>query len=657
MRVDSLLELLPAYLHGVEGPYLLPAERALWERALRDEPCRLPEKGRESFIRAAFLTWLLTEERLKGLLPPSGLRIYGGRLIDSSAMEEDPLPAPLSIPHATLYHSLEMKGSELGGVYGPNAHTKALRFIQCRLTGPLLLENAILHGQLDLSDSLLGPYSIDLSESEIDGSLALSRTEFHALYAHWLLVKGSVQASQARVGDRLFLGNARVEGDLILSGAEISGSHAQPPQNSSKQEAATSPTPPHSDLRFVRSPLAGEEVEVPSPPEVPWYVGAALDRAQIHGQLDISGLHLFRGALSLQETQIGGNLQANNADLSAINLTNAVIQRTADFSRLRLSNYTNPPETEPWQMRFFAYPFLRFFAYPFRGRGMKVGGDLKLSFVEITGSLNLHEARIQGDLLIEGLNRQDLFKKKEEEEEEVQEFLFSVDYIDEDDTVSEEDSWHGKDRESPLLDPLKKLHRRIADSIISSEVVAREPRTWDIYLKHAEVGGRLVLKYRSGVKSVNLEGARVGILEDAERCWPSQGHLNLAGLQIGSFGQNTPDAPEKRIEWIRRQYPYRPVSNPLLILIGGVGGIGLIAILMIFYYMTFHDILLIYESTSEVLISFLSIALISIWAIPYILSFIGLLRSGLHLGFAFFIYIVVGYASVIYVAGGRVGYL
>jgi len=597
MRVDSLLELLPAYLHGVEGPYLLPAERALWERALRDEPCRLPEKGRESFIRAAFLTWLLTEERLKGLLPPSGLRIHGGRLIDSSAMEEDPLPAPLSIPHATLYHSLEMKGSELGGVYGPNAHTKALRFIQCRLTGPVLLENAILHGQLDLSDSLLGPYSIDLSESEIDGSLALSRAEFHALYAPWLLVKGSVQASQARVGDRLFLGNARVEGDLILSGAEISGSHAQPPQNSSRQEAATSPTPPHSDLRFVRSPLAGEEVEVPSPPEVPWYVGAALDRAQIHGQLDISGLRLSRGKLSLQEAQIGGNLQANNAALSAINLTNAVIQRTADFSRLRLSNYTYPPETEPWQMRFFAYPF--------RGRGMKVGGDLKLSFVKITGSLNLHEARIQGDLLIEGLNRQDLFKKKEQEEEEEEEFV--VDYIDEDDTVSEEDSWHRKDRESLLSDVIKELHRRVADKIISSEVAAREPRIWDIYLKHAEVGGRLVLKYRSGVKSVNLERARVGILEDAERCWPSQGHLNLAGLQIGSFGKNTPDAPEKRIEWIRRQYPYRPVSNPLLILIGGI---GTLASLMILFYILFLN----YESTPKLyfLLYFLPTIFISI---------------------------------------------
>jgi hypothetical protein len=81
MDAKSLIHLLPPYLHGPEGPYLLPAEEALYEATLYRRVAKLEaatERVGQSGdgttqtveapnrVRALFLGWLLTSPRFRG---------------------------------------------------------------------------------------------------------------------------------------------------------------------------------------------------------------------------------------------------------------------------------------------------------------------------------------------------------------------------------------------------------------------------------------------------------------------------------------------------------------------------------------------------------------------------------------------------------------
>lgn len=643
MTAESLLQILPVYLHGSQGPYLLPAEREVWDRACHKEPCRLPEEGPGRLIRADFLVWLLTEERLKGLLPPSGLRIEGGRLVASVA-EENPAPAPLIIPHATLHHTLQMEGTEIGGIYGPNAHTRTLRFIQCRFTGPILLQNAILHGELNLSRSTLQLserefYSIDLTESEIHGPLILRQMQCHAIYAQSLRVRGSVQASQVRTKGRLFFQAAQIEGDVILVEAQVGGVEVETPEASSGEEGGLS----FADLRFV-GPWQLAEAHSPLISGVPEYVGAILDGAHLQGHLDISRMHLGTGELSLREVRIARNLRAAHARIDAINLSRADIRGTADFSSIQLSNYSSPIQAKESSSR--KVKVGKLFAFPFKGRAMKAGEDVNLTGATIDGGIYLREAHIQGNFLVGGIEMKKEHEKRAKWEcfpipyetaryimdfpeeaiqnqimgynvklvidnsEETSEYEI-VDYPEAGDAIhcredfEEELFLDSDEREyltlfdalvkylpsSPLSEAFsaksaRKLVRNLLSRRISNEVV----QVWDVYLKRVEVGGRLVMKGWEGVESVNLSEARIATLEDTEEAWPSAGRLNLAGLQVHTFADTAPNSPKDRLEWIRRQYPYVPPISPLEIFIGSIGVWPILLPIVYYSFIGFHFI-------------------------------------------------------------------
>lgn len=585
MTAESLLQILPVYLHGSQGPCLLPAEREVWERARHKEPCRLPEEGPGRLIRADFLMWLLTEERLKGLLPPSGLRIEGGRLVASVA-EENPAPAPLIIPHATLHHTLEMEGTEIGGIYGPNAHTRTLRFIQCRFTGPILLQNATLHGELNLSRSTLQLserefYSIDLTESEVHGPLILRQTQCHAIYAQSLRVRGSVQASQVRTKGRLFLQAAQIEGDVILVEAQVGGVEVETPEASSGEEGGLS----FADLRFV-GPWQLAEAYSPLISGVPEYVGASLDGAHLQGHLDISRMHLGTGELSLREVHIGRDLRAAHARLDAINLSRAEIRGTADFSSIQLSNYSGPLQVDEYSKVRVG----KHFAFPFKGRAMKVGEDVNLTGATIDGGIYLREARIQGNLLMEGIQL-----KREHDgvtDEEIIDLIERIEYEHIDrfevkDAVPvgeypEEDAYSDAKWREGLF---PRITERLMRNLLSNRISGGVEQIWDIhliYLRGVEVGGRLVMKGCKGVEGMNLADARVAVLEDAREVWPRAGRLNLTGLQVHTFADTAPNSPKDRLEWIRRQYPYGPPISPLEVLVGAVGVLSVLAMNTLF---------------------------------------------------------------------------
>ena len=191
MDAKSLIHLLPRYLHGPEGPYLLPAEEALYEATLYRRVAKLeaaaervgqsgdgttPTVEASNRVRALFLGWLLTSPRFRRLFPPEGIRLSGASIVETDAegRATDRL-GTLYLPTARLYYSLSLERCELLAIEAPQAHLKSLTLQDCRLTEGINLTGAKVESDLRLDESTFR--YLDLREAQVYGTLSL--TEAH----------------------------------------------------------------------------------------------------------------------------------------------------------------------------------------------------------------------------------------------------------------------------------------------------------------------------------------------------------------------------------------------------------------------------------------------------------------------------------------------
>jgi len=191
MDAKSLIHLLPPYLHGPEGPYLLPAEEALYEATLYRRVAKLEAAAERvgqsgdgttqtveasNRVRALFLGWLLTSPRFRRLFPPEGIRLSGASIVETDAegRATDRL-GTLYLPTARLYYSLSLERCELLAIEAPQAHLKSLTLQDCRLTEGINLTGAKIESDLRLDESTFR--YLDLREAQVYGTLSL--TEAH----------------------------------------------------------------------------------------------------------------------------------------------------------------------------------------------------------------------------------------------------------------------------------------------------------------------------------------------------------------------------------------------------------------------------------------------------------------------------------------------
>ena len=191
MDAKSLIHLLPPYLHGPEGPYLLPAEEALYEATLYRRVAKLEAAAERvgqsgdgttqtveasNRVRALFLGWLLTSPRFRRLFPPEGIRLSGASIVETDAegRATDRL-GTLYLPTARLYYSLSLERCELVAIEAPQAHLKSLTLQDCRLTEGINLTGAKVESDLRLDESTFR--YLDLREAQVYGTLSL--TEAH----------------------------------------------------------------------------------------------------------------------------------------------------------------------------------------------------------------------------------------------------------------------------------------------------------------------------------------------------------------------------------------------------------------------------------------------------------------------------------------------
>ena len=181
MDAKSLIHLLPPYLHGPEGPYLLPAEEALYEATLYRRVAKLeaaaervgqsgdgttPTVEASNRVRALFLGWLLTSPRFRRLFPPEGIRLSGAFIVETDAegRATDRL-GTLYLPTARLYYSLSLERCELLAIEAPQAHLKSLTLQDCRLTEGINLTGAKVESDLRLDESTFR--YLDLREAQV----------------------------------------------------------------------------------------------------------------------------------------------------------------------------------------------------------------------------------------------------------------------------------------------------------------------------------------------------------------------------------------------------------------------------------------------------------------------------------------------------------
>jgi len=366
MDAKSLIHLLPPYLHGPEGPYLLPAEEALYEATLYRRVAKLEaatERVGQSGdgttqtveapnrVRALFLGWLLTSPRFRRLFPPEGIRLSGASIVETDAegRATDRL-GTLYLPTARLYYSLSLERCELLAIEAPQAHLKSLTLQDCRLTEGINLTGAKVESDLRLDESTFR--YLDLREAQVYGTLSL--TEAHvgevgeekrrikwfsnpeeeddyeeieveiAIDLREAWIEGSVCMDNLHLhGALLHANRLKVEGNLSLKRAKVI-LHAYPKEDEESLDLSLS--------SFVSS----------SPSPVPIRNGKVIDRngmtplldftqVGVLGDVDLSSLSLEIGPDRKGEAYLGEDDRANATFLSL---------RWADIKgRLTLKNW------------------------------------------------------------------------------------------------------------------------------------------------------------------------------------------------------------------------------------------------------------------------------------------------------------------------------
>jgi len=367
MDARSLIHLLPPYLHGPEGPYLLPAEEALYEATLYRRVAKLEAAAERvgqsgdgttrtveapNRVRALFLGWLLTSPRFRRLFPPEGIRLSGASIVetDTEGRATDRL-GTLYLPTARLYYSLSLERCELLAIEAPQARLKSLTLQDCRLTEGINLTGAKIESDLRLDESTFS--YLDLREAQVYGTLSL--TEAHvgevgeekrrikwfsspgeedeyykeveveiAIDLREAWIEGSVCMDDLHLHEALLLANRlKVEGNLSLKRAKVI-LHAYPKEDEESLDLSLS--------SFVSS----------SPSPVPIRNGKVIDRkgttplldftqVNVLGDVDLSGLWLEIGPDRKGEAYLGEDDRANATFLSL---------RWADIKgRLTLKNW------------------------------------------------------------------------------------------------------------------------------------------------------------------------------------------------------------------------------------------------------------------------------------------------------------------------------
>ena len=519
---------------------LTPAERQLLERVAdgeeadfsapdegRNDPAQGAAWGPERTIRAAFLHWLCTDAQAAACVPPKGIRIRGARIEGPLDFEGARLLHWLSlircaIPEGILLTDARARRIDLSGSYIRGLHADGLA-----VEGDLVLSGLICAGEVRLLGARIG------GNLECTGA-RLENPNGNALSADGMTVEGGVFLDEGfHATGEVRLPRTRILGELRCRGARLEN----PNENALSAAGMTVEGNVFLDEGFHA-------------------IGAVrLRGARIQGQLSCRGARLENpngDALVANRMTVGGSVFLDRGfhATGAVRLPGARIQGQLSCRGARLEN-PNGDALVADRMTVGGSVFL--------DRGFHATGAVRLVGARVGGRLSCTGARLE--------NSNGNALNADEMTVEGSVFLGQKFYA---------------------IGTVRLARARIRDQLRCTDAQFESPNnrealnapqlivegsvflnrgfsaTGEVRLPGARIQGALVctearFENPNGI-ALNLEHARLGVIEDDEGSWPQRGRLRIDGLEYEGFaGDQTPTDARRRLEWLRRQLPdFRP---------------------------------------------------------------------------------------------------
>lgn len=290
--------------------------------------------GRRPHVRAEVLTEQLVAASRPDATAVPALRLSGVAVLGTLRLATAAVPYLIELTDCTFDSAPDLRMASVPGLRLAGCRLPGLRATNLRVRGDLLLGGAHVEGPIELDDAQLG------------GSLRLTGTTLHnpggdALCGRGLTVDGSMRAPGLDATGRVRLQGARVRGNVNLQGAQLRNVEGDALDAAALQVGGSltcsrqdgSPFRAEGRVLLARARIGGDAIfagaELTAGPAVyrtlqmifvdSPYVATVLhaDNLEVRGKLALDDGFAATGTIRLRGAYVGGYLRLSGATLTA----------------------------------------------------------------------------------------------------------------------------------------------------------------------------------------------------------------------------------------------------------------------------------------------------------------------------------------------------
>jgi hypothetical protein len=306
------------------------AELRILQNSVRQGPAETHPADRDlaRHVRGSFLRWILNDEGATSLFDKDGLQVASA-IIDGD----------VDLDSSDIRHNLIFDDCVFTkGIHFESAKICTVRILDSTMNGPLVFENAVVHGDIDLSRGFTTVSYVSAYGAQVSGDVLMKEAQLLGEHLAFSLslniadIKGIVNVSNLMCNGPVLILGAKVGYEFLGDGAKFN----------STVTMAGSTIGVNLNLVNVHSVLP-ETVDQLSNP----IIGIDLSRVNVGGSVYLSGSNLQVGptSLLLQDAVIAGdvfltaNLQASGAiNMSGTRLKQAVYAENSKLVDLRTND-------------------------------------------------------------------------------------------------------------------------------------------------------------------------------------------------------------------------------------------------------------------------------------------------------------------------------
>jgi len=497
------------------------------EKDRENDPAKAESWGEKREIRAALLRWLCVDRRARELVDPKGIQVYAAKIVGALDLSFVAIPFPLLLGRCRLVEDAALRNVEIPAL---NLHGSWVRRIDA--------DGARVKGGLFLREGFHAEGEVRLLGAEIGGSLECNGSTFKNPAQKDVPGSGkALNADGMKVTGGVFLNNGfRSEGEVRLLGAEIGGDLTC--------EHGTFKNPAQQDVKGSGDALSA-------------------DRIKVTGSVFLRNGFSSEGEVRLLGAEIGGSLSCrgstfkNPARKDAEDSGKALL---ADGIRVTGDVFLNDGFSAEGEVRLLGAEIggdlsceRGTFKNPAQkdvpGSGdalsadrMKVKGSVFLrNGFSAEGEVRLLGAEIGGDLDCE----RGTFKNAAQKGVEGSGEALNADRMKVKGSVFLNNGFRSEGEV------------RLLGAEIGGDLSCRGGGFTIVSAHTAVIKGKLIWdSIINGEKAeLDLTNVSADSIMDDEASWPASGKLFINGFVYGRISGG-PVTAEKRLEWVRRQYPF-----------------------------------------------------------------------------------------------------